>query len=328
MNLSKTTRAFVSSLALGVATLSLAPAGITEAAATQTQSVQPSGAVSHRTIDIDGINIFYREAGDPSKPTVLLLHGFPTSSQMFRNLIPQLSDRYHVIAPDYPGFGGSDQVGRETFDYTFDNLAGVMEKFLAAKDVDQFSVYLMDYGAPIGLRLFENDPERVQGFIIQNGNAYDEGLSAFWDPIRAYWQTGGEEERNALRGFLEIGGTEWQYTHGQPNPELISPDTWHTDQYLLDRPGNKEIQLDLFYDYRTNLERYEGWQRLFRTHQVPALIVWGQNDAIFPAEGAHPYRRDLENVEFHLLDGGHFALESHGDFIAKEINDFLDREVR
>ena len=222
MNLSKTTRAFVSSLALGVATLSLAPAGITEAAATQTQSVQPSGAVSHRTIDIDGINIFYREAGDPSKPTVLLLHGFPTSSQMFRNLIPQLSDRYHVIAPDYPGFGGSDQVGRETFDYTFDNLAGVMEKFLAAKDVDQFSVYLMDYGAPIGLRLFENDPERVQGFIIQNGNAYDEGLSAFWDPIRAYWQTGGEEERNALRGFLEIGGTEWQYTHGQPNPELIS----------------------------------------------------------------------------------------------------------
>ncbi len=288
----------------------------------------PSGIVAHRTIEIDGVSVFYREAGDAAKPTVLLLHGFPTSSQMFRNLIPVLAEKYHVLAPDYPGYGASDAPARDAFDYTFANYADIVEKFIDKKDVDKFSVYLMDYGAPVGFRLFEKNPGRVSGFIIQNGNAYEEGLKEFWEPIKAYWKTGAKEQRDALRQFLTIEATQWQYTHGQPKPELISPDTWHTDQYLLDRPGNKDIQLDLFYDYRTNVEKYATWQAQFRKYQTPTLIVWGENDFIFPADGAYPYRRDLDNVEFHLLDGGHFALESHGALIADEIVDFLDREVK
>lgn len=301
-----------------------------DAAAQQakTQAAAPSAQVAHRTVDIDGVNVFYREAGDPSRSTVLLLHGFPTSSQMFRNLIPALSNDYHVLAPDYPGYGASDMPSRDDFDYSFAHYADIVEKFIDAKNVDRFAIYLMDYGAPVGYRVFANNPERVSAFIIQNGNAYEEGLKAFWDPIKAYWQTGADKERDALRQFLNVEATEWQYTHGQPDPALISPDTWHTDQYLLDRPGNKEIQLDLFYDYRTNVDEYAGWQKLFRQHQPPALIVWGKNDYIFPEAGAHPYKRDLKNVEFHLLDGGHFVLESHGDFIAAEIFEFLDREVR
>ncbi len=288
----------------------------------------PSGTVAHRSIEIDGVSVFYREAGDVAKPTVLLLHGFPTSSQMFRNLIPELAEKYHVLAPDYPGYGASDAPARDKFDYTFANYAEIVEKFIDKKGVDQFSVYLMDYGAPVGFRLFEKNPGRVSAFIIQNGNAYEEGLKEFWDPIKAYWKTGAKEQRDALRPFLILETTQWQYTHGQPNPELISPDAWHTDQYLLDRPGNKDIQLDLFYDYRTNVDRYATWQALFRKHQTPTLIVWGKNDHIFPADGAYPYRRDLDNVEFHLLDGGHFALESHSALIADEIVDFLGREVQ
>ena len=292
------------------------------------EAVAPSANVAHRTIDIDGVDVFYREAGDPARPTVLLLHGFPTSSQMFRNLIPALSQDYHVLAPDYPGYGASDMPAREDFDYSFAHYAEIIEKFVDAKNIDRFAIYLMDYGAPVGYRVFAKKPERVSAFIIQNGNAYEEGLKAFWEPIKAYWQSGAGEERDALRQFLNVEATEWQYTHGQPEPALISPDTWHTDQYLLDRPGNKEIQLDLFYDYRANVDEYADWQKLFRQHQPPALIVWGKNDYIFPEAGAHPYKRDLKNVEFHLLDGGHFVLESHGEFIAAEMLEFLDREVR
>ena len=293
----------------------------------ETPLVAPTNTVRHSTVDIDGVEIFYREAGDPERPTVLLLHGFPTSSQMFRNLIPELATKYHVLAPDYPGFGASEMPSRDAFDYSFASYADIVQGFIEAKGVDTFALYLMDYGAPVGYRVFADNPERVTGFIIQNGNAYDEGLKEFWDPIKAYWASGAETERDALRPFLELGGTQWQYTHGQPDPELISPDTWHADQYLLDRPGNKEIQLDLFYDYGTNVGEYPDWQALFREHQPPTLITWGKHDHIFPDSGAYPYKRDLNNVEFHLLDGGHFVLESHGDFIAKEILDFLDREV-
>ncbi len=288
----------------------------------------PTGVVSHNTIEIDGVSVFYREAGDPKNPTVLLLHGFPTSSQMFRNLIPELAEDFHVLAPDYPGYGASDMPAREDFDYTFANYADLIEQFVEEKGVNRFSVYLMDYGAPVGFRLFAKDPKRVSAFVIQNGNAYEEGLKEFWDPIKAYWASGKQEDRDALRQLLTVEATEWQYTHGQPNPALISPDTWHTDQYLLDRPGNKEIQLDLFYDYRTNVDEYAGWQSLFRKHQTPTLVVWGKNDNIFPDDGAYPYRRDLKNIEFHILDGGHFVLESHGDLIADEITEFLYREVK
>jgi pimeloyl-ACP methyl ester carboxylesterase len=276
---------------------------------------------------IDGLQIAYREAGDPAKPTVLLLHGFPTSSHMFRNLIPDLAADYHVIAPDFQGFGASDMPSAETYDYTFDSLAGTVKELLERKNIENYALYLMDYGAPVGYRLFADAPEKVTGFIIQNGNAYEEGLPEFWDPIRAYWADPSEENAAPLRAFLGIEGTKWQFTHGTRNPDAISPDNyWHV-QYLLDRPGNAEVQLELFYDYRTNLTLYPEWQALFREHQPPALVVWGKNDQIFPAEGAHPYRQDLTNVEFHLLDTGHFALEEGGAFIAEEIRDFLEREI-
>jgi len=311
----------------GAASLAVDAARAADVPIVQAVALAPTAEVAHRSLEIDGVRVFYREAGDPAKPTLLLLHGFPTSSQMFRNLIPALSARYHILAPDYPGYGASAMPGREDFDYSFASYADIVEKFVDAKGVDRFAIYLMDYGAPVGYRVFAKDPERITGFIIQNGNAYDEGLEAFWDPIKAYWKSGAKPERDELRQFLTVEATQWQYTHGQPNSELISPDTWHTDQYLLDRPGNKEIQLDLFYDYRTNVGEYSSWQALFREYQPPALIVWGKNDFIFPEAGAHPYRRDLKNVEFHILDGGHFVLESHGELIANEILDFLDREV-
>ncbi|MBL4645213.1 MAG: alpha/beta fold hydrolase [Rhizobiales bacterium] len=281
--------------------------------------------VSYRSETIDNIKISYREAGNPAHPTVLLLHGFPTSSHMFRNLIPALSKNYHVIAPDYPGFGASDMPLAQDFEYSFANIASMMTTLLDRKKVDRYSVYLMDYGAPIGYRMFAEDPERVSGFIIQNGNAYEEGLLEFWDPIKAYWDTPSAENGDKLRGFLGIDATKWQFTHGTQAPKHISPDNfWHV-QYLLDREGNQDVQLELFLDYGTNVGEYSKWQALFRKHQPPALLMWGKNDTIFPAEGAHPYKRDLKNLDFYLLDTGHFALEEYGSQIATEMVSFLDR---
>ncbi len=281
--------------------------------------------VHFRSEVVDGVKVAYREAGDPAKPTVLLLHGFPTSSHMFRNLIPKLADRFHVLAPDYPGFGASDMPAAEAFEYSFANIARVITALLDRKGVDRYAAYVMDYGAPVGYRMFAADPERVTGFIIQNGNAYAEGLRAFWDPIRAYWAEPSKSNGDKLRGFLTLDATKWQFTHGTQNPDAISPDSfWHV-QYLLDRPGNQEIQLKLFLDYGTNLAEYPKWQALFREHQPPALLVWGKNDHIFPEQGAHPYKRDLENLEFHLLHTGHFALEEYGDFIAERMIAFLSR---
>jgi pimeloyl-ACP methyl ester carboxylesterase len=310
--------------ALAVAMIAQAPAA---QSATPAVTQENTHTVRYRSIEIDGVSIAYREAGDPANPTILLLHGFPTSSQMFRNLIPVLAAKYHVLAPDYPGYGASEMPSREAFEYSFANFANIVEGFVDAKNISSYALYLMDYGAPVGYRLFAKNPERVTGFIIQNGNAYDEGLLEFWDPIKAYWGEPNEKNRDALRGLLTLGATKWQYTHGVGNAEKISPDTWHTDQYLLDREGNKDIQLDMFLSYATNVAEYPHWQELFRKYQPPALIVWGKNDHIFPAEGAHPYKRDLNNVEFHLLDTGHFALEEYGDEIGVEILDFLDREV-
>jgi pimeloyl-ACP methyl ester carboxylesterase len=274
---------------------------------------------------IDGLTIAYREAGDPRKPKVLLLHGFPTSSHMFRNLIPHLAKDYHVIAPDYPGYGASSMPTVDKFDYTFDNISNVIEKLLERKNINRYAVYLMDYGAPVGYRLFAKNPKQVSGFIIQNGNAYEEGLSDFWKPLKAYWKTPSKENADKLRGFLKLDATKWQYLHGVKNPEKISPDNfWHV-QYLLNRPGNQEIQLKLFLDYGTNLQRYPHWQKLFRKHQPPVLIVWGKNDPIFPESCAHPYKRDLKTVDFNLLETGHFALEDHGNEIAEKILSFLKR---
>jgi pimeloyl-ACP methyl ester carboxylesterase len=285
--------------------------------------------VAHRTVKIRDLDIFYREAGSKDAPAVLLLHGFPTSSQMFRNLIPALADGYHLIAPDYPGFGHSSMPSRKDFAYTFDNLAAVVEEFTTTLGLSRYALYVQDYGAPVGYRLASGHPERVTAIVVQNGNAYDEGLDTdFWKPLKAYWQSPTSlEKRNALRAFLNVEATRWQYTHGVPHPEFVSPDGWTTDQYLLDRKDNDEIQLDLFLSYGSNPPLYPKWQEYFRKYQPPMLIVWGANDQIFPAAGAEPYKRDLNAIEFHLLDAGHFALESDGDLIAGLMRDFLSRHV-
>lgn len=293
------------------------------------ESESPTSQVLHRTVKVDGLDIFYREAGPKDAPSVLLLHGFPTSSHMFRNLIPALAEKYHVLAPDYPGFGNSSAPSITEFDYTFDNLANVIEKFTETLGLTRYSIYLMDYGAPVGFRLAVKHPERVQTLIVQNGNAYDEGLdNDFWKPIKAYWKDRTEARGNGLRSLLTLDATKWQYTHGVRNVEAISPDTWGHVQPLLDRPGNQEIQLALFYSYGSNPSLYPQWQEYIRQHQPPTLIVWGQNDAIFPAAGAHPYKRDLKNLEFHLLDTGHFALEEDGAAIATLMGNFLDKQVK
>ena len=282
-------------------------------------------ATLHKTIEVNGLNIFYREAGDPNKPTILLLHGYPTSSHMFRNLITDLSVRYHVLAPDYPGFGRSDQPKMEDFDYTFDHMADIVEGFLEELQVTKYSIYLMDYGAPIGFRIASKYPERIESLIIQNGNAYEEGLKDFWIPIKKYWNEYTVENGKPLEGFHSPDGLKWQYTHGVQDSTKISPDNWNLDLQHLTRPENNEIQLAMFYSYRTNVPLYPKWQQYFRDHQPPTLIVWGKNDYIFPADGAYPYKRDLKNVEFHLLDTGHFALEEKGDEIATYILKFLDK---
>lgn len=283
--------------------------------------------VHHRTADVDGVGIFYREAGPADAPVVLLLHGFPTSSHMFRHLIPQLADRYRVIAPDYPGYGQSASPDRANFAYTFDNFARLVDKLLEQLGIAKFAMYVMDYGAPVGWRLALQDPGRITGLIVQNGNAYDEGLKAFWDPIKAYWKDGSNDTRQALAKLLTIETTIFQYTDGVSDKTRVAPDNWVHDQALLDRPGNADIQLDLFYDYRTNLPLYPAVQAWFREYSPPTLIVWGKNDYIFPVDGAHPYKRDLPEAEFHLLDTGHFALEDQLDTMVPLIRDFLARKI-
>ncbi len=306
---------------------SFTPASAVERPGLEQQTVADYTRTQHRTIEVDGQTIFYREAGPANAPTLLLLHGFPTSSHMFRNLIPALSDRFHVVAPDYPGFGNSDQPAMKDFDYTFDNLANMVERFTEKLGLQRYSLYLMDYGAPIGFRLAVRHPERIDSLIVQNGNAYVEGLREFWDPIRKYWKDRTPENAQPLAGFIAPDGVKWQYTHGVRNEATISPDNWNVDLRHLTREGNPEIQLALFYDYQSNVPHYPAWQAYFRKHQPPTLIVWGKNDYIFPAEGAHPYKRDLKNLEFHLLDTGHFALEEDGQVIANAIRKFLNQQV-
>ena len=283
--------------------------------------------IHYKKVTIDGVNVFYREAGPADAPVLLLLHGFPTSSHMFRNLIPLLADRYRVIAPDYPGYGQSDAPERSEFDYTFANLANVIEKLTVALEVTKYSMYVMDYGAPIGYRLALKHPERVQALIVQNGNAYTEGLAAFWDPIKAYWADKSPAKREALAHLVTLELTKFQYTDGMGDVSRISPDNWVVDQALLDRPGNREIQLDLLGDYGSNVPLYPDFQAFFRQYQPPTLIVWGKNDVIFPEPGAHPYLRDLPAAELHILDSGHFALEDKLDVMAPLIRDFLDRKL-
>jgi pimeloyl-ACP methyl ester carboxylesterase len=288
-----------------------------------------SPKVTYKTVKVGDLDIFYREAGPNDAPAILLLHGFPTSSQMFRNLIPLLADEYHVVAPDYPGYGHSSMPSRDQFPYTFDNLGKVIDEFTEKVGLSNYTLYVQDYGAPVGYRLAAKHPERVTAIVVQNGNAYDEGLDhPFWEPIKAYWrEPTSREKRDALRNFLTYDATRWQYSHGVKNPELVSPDGPAHDQFLLDRPGNDEIQLDLFLNYGSNPPLYPAWQAYFRTHQPPMLIAWGTHDQIFPAAGAEPYKRDLKTLDYHLLDAGHFALETNVDEIAGLMRDFLGRHV-
>lgn len=282
--------------------------------------------VGHKNVTVDGLNIFYREAGSPDKPTLLLLHGFPTSSHMFRNLMIALGGKYHLVAPDYPGFGNSSMPLVSEFEYSFDHLADIVDKFITAIGLQQYSLYVMDYGAPVGYRIATKHPERVQALFIQNGNAYLEGLSPFWEQIKAYWANPQDPANiTALKGLLTLDATKWQYLTGVRDANAISPDNWIIDQAGLDRPGNQDIQLALFLSYSTNLPLYPEWQAYFRKYQPPALITWGKGDQIFPADGAYPYQKDLQNTELHLLDTGHFALEEDGALIAALIDRFLEK---
>jgi pimeloyl-ACP methyl ester carboxylesterase len=292
-------------------------------------SAQQQVKVLHKTVKIGDLDIFYREAGPKDAPAILLLHGFPTSSQMFRNLIPALADKYRVVAPDYPGYGHSAMPAHDKFAYTFDNLAKVIDNFTEKVGLTKYALYVQDYGAPVGYRLTTAHPDRISAIVVQNGNAYDEGLdNDFWKPIKAYWtDPNSKEKRDALRNLVTYEATKWQYTEGVKNPELVSPDGAAHDQFLLDRPGNDEIQLDLFLSYGSNQPLYPKWQAYFRKHQPPMLIVWGKNDKIFPAEGAEPYKRDVKTLEFHLIDAGHFALESNGDEVASYMRNFLGKHV-
>lgn len=283
--------------------------------------------VYHRSMEIDGVKLAYRESGPAGAPVMLLLHGFPTSSHMFRHLIPALADRYHVIAPDYPGYGESGSPDRSTFDYTFANFGNLIRQLLERLRVDSYAMYVMDYGAPVGWQLFVKAPDKLTALVVQNGNAYEEGLKAFWDPIKTYWADGAAASRDALRWLVKLDTTIFQYTDGVDDKERISPDNWIHDQALLDRPGNEDIQMDVMYDYRNNVPLYPEVQRLFRKHQPPTLIVWGERDTIFPADGAYPYKRDLADLEFHLIPTGHFVLEDRGDEVIPLIRDFLDRRI-
>jgi pimeloyl-ACP methyl ester carboxylesterase len=282
-------------------------------------------AISYRTADVDGFNVFYREAGRPGAPKLLLLHGFPSSGHMFRDLIPKLADRFHIVAPDLPGFGQSDMPARDTFAYTFDNLANVIDRFTEVIGFDRYAVYVFDYGAPTGFRLALRHPERITAIISQNGNAYEEGLSDGWNPIRAYWQDASPANREALRAMLTLETTRWQYTHGVPDTTTVSPDGYTLDAFYLNRPGADEIQLDLFGDYRNNVALYPAFQQYFRTHQPPFLAVWGQHDPFFLPPGAEAFKRDMPQAVVRFFDTGHFALETHASEIADAIGDFLIR---
>lgn len=326
MKTSSATWILAASLALALA-LPGVPAQA--APATEGANVASTAAVEYRTVKVDGVNVFYREAGPKNAPAILLLHGFPTSSQMFRNLIPLLADRYRVVAPDYPGYGQSEMPPMDRFPYSFDNLARVVDRFTEAVGLTKFALYVQDYGAPIGYRIAAAHPERITAIVVQNGNAYDEGLdNEFWVPAKKFWADKSEANGNQLRPLFELPATKWQYSEGYRNMRHISPDAWTVDQAYMDRPGNKDIQLEMFYSYGTNPPLYPGWQAYFRKHQPPMLIVWGKNDKIFPPAGAHPYLRDLPKAELHLLDTGHFALEEDSATIGRLMRSFLRRNVK
>ncbi|WP_130834825.1 alpha/beta fold hydrolase [[Erwinia] mediterraneensis] len=283
-------------------------------------SMIPTYPVHYRFADADGVRIFYREAGEPGNPTLLLLHGYPSSSHQFRQLIPLLADKFHLVAPDMPGFGFTEVPAARQYRYSFDALGKTLTDFVDVLGLEQYALYVFDYGAPAGLRLALNYPERVTGLISQNGNAYREGLGEAWAPVQAYWADPSAENRQAVHdAILHLEGTRWQYLHGVKEPEKVAPEGYYLDALLLERPGNKEIQLDLFLDYANNLKRYPDFQAFFRRTQLPALIIWGEQDPFFIPAGAQAYQHDNANAVVEMLDTGHFALETHAEHIARRI---------
>ena len=276
-----------------------------------------------KTINIDGVNIAYREAGNPNNPTIVLLHGFPSSSHQYRKVLSQLSDDYHLIAPDYPSFGNSDFPSESEYEYTFDNIAKTMDAFLEKKKIESYALMIQDYGAPIGFRIATAHPERVTAIINQNGNAYLEGLGEAWAGIRALWKDRNADTEKAILPSFSLEGLKWQYTHGTGNIETINPDNWHLDYLSLSRPNAHQVNMDLFYDYQNNLKLYPKWQQYLRDNQPPLLIVWGRNDAFFPESGAAAFKNDVREIDYNIYDTGHFALEEYGDEIIEKIRIFM-----
>ena len=313
----------IAALSVGLA----ASAGFLSAQMKDSAMAEPS-RVTYHTTQVDGLKIFYREAGPKDAPTVVLLHGFPSSSHMFRELIPRLSDKYHVVAPDYPGYGYSDAPSPEQYVYTFDHLAGTVDHFLTQQGITKYSIYIQDYGSPVGFRLATRHPERVQAIITQNGNAYDEGLSPFWaEYLYPYWKDPNPTNEAKVRQLLTLDATKLQYLQGFRNPDDVSPDSFLFDQAKLDRPGNDKIQLALFYDYRNNPPLYPAWHKYLREKKPAVLVVWGKNDPVFAPAGAEAFLKDAPSAELHLLDTGHFALEEDGTEIAQLIRAFLAKNV-
>ena len=284
-------------------------------------------SVRFNSVDVDGLKVFYREAGNKARPTVLLLHGFPSASHMFRDLIPQLEDDYHIVAPDLPGFGMTEQPARDKFTYTFENFVHVIDRFTEVLGLKRFALYVFDYGAPVGLRLAVKHPERITAIVTQNGNTYLEGVSEAFAPVQAYWKEPNKANRDALRGFLKPETTLFQYTHGVADPNLVSPDGRNLDDLYLSRPGNDEIQLDLLLDYQSNVALYETIQTYLRKHQPPVLAVWGKNDPFFIPPGAEAFKRDVASADIRFFDTGHFALETHAREIAAAMREFLAKHI-
>ena len=284
--------------------------------------------ILHRTVTVDGRSIFYREAGDQSNPKLVLFHGFPASSHQYRNLILALADRFHVVAPDYPGFGNSDMPNPDKFSYTFNGLSGIMEDFLKTIGFTHFGLYMQDYGGPVGFRIISRHPEWLEWLIIQNANAYEVGFTTAWDGLRALWKNRTPETEAALYGFLQLEGISQIYQYGHKNPEVISPDNWNMDYRFMERPDARRVQMDLFYEYRSNVEMYPKWQEFLRRYQPKTLIFWGQNDIIFSREGGEAYLKDLPNAEIHRLDTGHFAVEDCLGEIASDIHRFYLEKVK
>ncbi len=304
-------------------------AGLVLMGCSTTPHFKASHKIKYTVENVDGVKVAYREVGDPTKPTILLLHGFPTSSHMFRNLMKDLGNDLHLIAPDYPGFGESASPSPQKYDYTFDNLSKTMDLFVKKKGIKKFYIYMQDYGAPVGFRIALMDPSRVLGLIIQNGNAYTEGLSPFVasGPVAQYWKSKNPKlEKMIIEKTLNLQALKWQYTQGTRQPENVSPDNWNIDFMKISRKGNHRIQLSLLYDYQNNLRQYSQWQQYLRKNQPPTLIVWGKNDPFFPEPGAKAYKKDLKNIDYNILDTGHFALEEDGGFIASKIKFFVSKQ--